>query len=70
VTRSRTFPKTAGGAWGVPLGQIIATRNRPIHAYLGIDDDTLWSIIQDDIPPLLKTLHELQLQLELDGAIA
>lgn len=29
---------------------IIATRNRLIHGYLGIDNDTLWSIIRDDIP--------------------
>jgi len=31
------------------LFRIIATRNRLIHGYLGIDNDTLWSIIQDDI---------------------
>lgn len=36
---------------------IIATRNRIIHGYLGIDDDTLWSIIQDDIPELLDQLQ-------------
>lgn len=28
----------------IPWRQIIATRNRPIHGYLGIDNDTLWSI--------------------------
>ena len=28
----------------VPWRIIIATRNRLIHAYLGIDNDTLWSI--------------------------
>jgi hypothetical protein len=27
---------------------IIATRNRLVHAYLGIDDDTIWSVIQDE----------------------
>jgi len=32
----------------IPWRLIIATRNRLIHAYLGIDDDTIWSIIQDD----------------------
>jgi uncharacterized protein with HEPN domain len=37
----------------IPWRLIIATRNRLIHAYLGIDDDTIWSIIQDDIPALL-----------------
>lgn len=30
----------------IPWRQIIATRNRLIHGYLGIDNDTLWSIIQ------------------------
>jgi len=34
----------------IPWRLIIATRNRLIHAYLGIDDDTIWSIIQDDVP--------------------
>ena len=38
---------------------VIATRNRLIHGYLGIDDDIIWSIIQDDIPNLLKALHAL-----------
>ena len=39
---------------------IIATRNRLIHGYLGIDNDTLWSIIQDDVPDLLPLLKELK----------
>lgn len=33
---------------------IIAPRNRLIHAYPGIDDDTVWSIIPDNIPQLLE----------------
>lgn len=43
----------------VPWRQIIATRNRLIHGYLGIDNDILWSIIRDDIPPLLDRLRSL-----------
>ena len=43
----------------IPWRRIIATRNRLIHGYLGIDNDTLWSIIQDDIPALLPQLHKL-----------
>lgn len=35
---------------------IIATRNRLIHGYLGIDDDTLWRIIRDDILTLMADL--------------
>lgn len=40
--------------------RIVATRNRLIHGYLGIDNDTLWSIIQTDIPSLLNNLHALK----------
>jgi len=36
----------------IPWRQLIATRNCLIHGYLGIDNDTLWSIIKDDIPAL------------------
>jgi uncharacterized protein with HEPN domain len=39
----------------IPWRLIIATRNRLIHGYLGIDNDTLWSIIQSDIPPAAPT---------------
>ena len=44
----------------IPWRMIIATRNRLIHGYLGIDDDTLWSIIQDDVPELLPLLQVLK----------
>lgn len=44
----------------IPWRQIVATRNRLIHGYLGIDNDTLWSIVQDDVPSLLANLHELK----------
>lgn len=44
----------------IPWRQIIATRNRLIHAYLGIDEDTIWSIIQDDIPNLLAALRKMK----------
>lgn len=44
----------------IPWRMIIATRNRLIHGYLGIDNDTLWSIIQSDIPDLLPKLVALK----------
>lgn len=43
----------------IPWRMIIATRNRLIHGYLGIDDDTLWSIITTDVPELLPKLRVL-----------
>jgi uncharacterized protein with HEPN domain len=43
----------------IPWRMIMATRNRLIHAYLGIDNDTVWSIIKDDIPVLLVELEKI-----------
>ncbi len=43
----------------VPWRMIIATRNRLIHGYLGIDDDTIWSIVQDELPELIERLSLL-----------
>lgn len=44
----------------VPWRMIVATRNRLIHAYLGIDNDTLWSIVVDEVPALLPTLRSVR----------
>ena len=44
----------------VPWRLVIATRNRLIHGYLGIDNDTLWSIVISDVPALLACLRDLK----------
>ncbi|MBA3592410.1 MAG: DUF86 domain-containing protein [Pseudomonadota bacterium] len=44
----------------IPWRMIIATRNRLIHGYLGIDHDTLWSIVETDVPTLLVHLQTLK----------
>ena len=44
----------------IPWRLVIATRNRLIHGYLGIDNDTLWSIVQGDVPDLLQVLIGLK----------
>lgn len=44
----------------IPWRMVIATRNRLIHGYLGIDDDTLLSIIENDVPELLPLLQALK----------
>ena len=45
----------------IPWRQIIATRNRLIHGYLGIDNDILWSIIQDDVPLIISELQKISI---------
>ena len=44
----------------IPWRQIIATRNRIIHGYLGIDNDIIWSIITEEIPSLITHLKNLK----------
>jgi uncharacterized protein with HEPN domain len=44
----------------IPWRMIIATRNRLIHGYLGVDNDTVWSIIQDEVPVLLQKLEAMR----------
>jgi len=44
----------------IPWRRVIATRNRLIHAYLGIDNDIIWSIIRDDVPSLLTELKQIK----------
>jgi len=44
----------------IPWRLVIATRNRLINGYLGIDNDTLWSIVSDDVPALLDELISLR----------
>ena len=46
----------------IPWRMIIATRNQLIHGYLGIDNDTLWSIVSTDIPALLTRLQALKIK--------
>ena len=44
----------------IPWRMVVATRNKLIHGYLGIDNDTLWSIIQSDVPALLVQLQKMK----------
>jgi len=53
-------PETVrAAAADVPWRMVIAARNRLIHGYLGVDDDTLWSIVSDDLVPLRAALERL-----------
>jgi len=53
-------PEIRDSSQSIQWRQVIATRNRLIHGYLGIDNDILWSIISQDVPDLLPRLRELK----------
>lgn len=48
----------------IPWRQVISTHNRLINGCLGIDNDTLWSIIQEDIPILIAELRRISSSLK------
>ena len=43
----------------VPWSQVIALRNRLIHAYDEVDLDIVWKIVMDDLPLLLDELNAI-----------
>lgn len=43
----------------IPWQRTRSLRNRLVHAYDDINFDTLWDIIQNDIPPLIEQLEDL-----------
>lgn len=44
----------------IPWRMIVATRNRLIHGYLGIDNDIVWSLVREQVPHLLTALRALK----------
>ncbi|MGL6135155.1 MAG: HepT-like ribonuclease domain-containing protein [Prochlorococcaceae cyanobacterium] len=40
----------------IPWREIIAMRNQLIHAYLGVDLDVVWDVIQVELPLLILQL--------------
>ena len=44
----------------IPWRMVVATRNRLIHGYLGLDNETLWSLVRDDVPALLSRLQAMR----------
>lgn len=43
----------------IPWPQIIAMRNRVIHAYDEVDLNVLWDVIELDLPPLVEQLQRI-----------
>ena len=43
----------------VPWPEIIAMRNRLIHAYFDINFDIVWQTVQEDLPALLVVLESV-----------
>lgn len=56
---SKMSPEARSEATTVPWPQIVAMRNRLVHAYFDIDRDILWRTVTDEIPGLIGVLHKI-----------
>ena len=43
----------------IPWRDIVAMRNRLAHGYTGVNNDTAWQVIENEIPDLLAALRDL-----------
>jgi uncharacterized protein with HEPN domain len=43
----------------IPWREITGTRHRLIHGYADVDLDHVWSVLRDDLAPLIATLEPL-----------
>jgi uncharacterized protein with HEPN domain len=43
----------------IPWRQIIGTRDRLAHGYDQVNYDTVWTILTDELPPLIAKLEQL-----------
>lgn len=41
----------------VPWREITGMRNRIVHDYLNVDEDVVWEVVKNDLPPLVSTLE-------------
>ena len=40
----------------MPWSEITGMRHKVVHDYLGVDEDIVWRVANDDLPPLAQTL--------------
>ncbi|WP_243338352.1 HepT-like ribonuclease domain-containing protein [Anaeromyxobacter soli] len=54
---ARVSPAMQASHPEIPWAQIIATRNRLIHAYFDVDLQVVWDTVTDDVPQLVRLLE-------------
>jgi uncharacterized protein with HEPN domain len=57
---SRSVPQTLREKYHrIPWEAISGTRNRLAHGYVDVDLDIIWTIVTQDLPPLIRQLKRL-----------
>jgi uncharacterized protein with HEPN domain len=56
---ARVSPEGRERWQGLPWREVIGLRNRLIHGYDAVDLNILWTIVRDDLPPLIAELRRI-----------
>ena len=43
----------------IPWHEILGMRNRIVHDYMNVDEDIIWEVVQQDLPPLVEVLKNI-----------
>jgi uncharacterized protein with HEPN domain len=54
---------------GIPCANMVAMRNRLIHAYFDVDLDIVWDTVAGDLPPLLPVLESALAEIDQSNFI-
>ena len=56
----RKIPKNVKEGYpDIPWKEIAGMRDKLIHEYFGVDTQTIWDTIQEDLPPLKETITNI-----------
>jgi uncharacterized protein with HEPN domain len=53
----RVAPETQVRYPFIPWREIIGMRHKLVHDYLNVDEDIVWTVVTQDIPPLVSLLE-------------
>jgi uncharacterized protein with HEPN domain len=57
---SKSIPETLkANCKELPWKQMAGMRDKLIHAYFGVDVETLWKAVKENIPPLKKAIQKM-----------
>jgi uncharacterized protein with HEPN domain len=43
----------------IPWREIVGMRHKVVHDYLGVDEDIVWQVVTEDLPPLIGALEKI-----------